>query len=387
MSYVDISAGQRFCEAMKLSIAIAGGPNNQSFLRYDKVGLLQALMDPDNQPEDYQAANMGTSRRIFKVPRLPRKNADDAVDEFNCDPSDQRDYTEQEFDPADFYTTQTGFTVTESELVKFCADVSRVTTMAGSEAYEALLMSGEAMGATTGGLRHFNDVFNKIVGEMHALRSAIDKNIAIKMVSSLGINAATGNNVPVNLPVLNASDFSKREEGIQILQSHMQSFNQVNAGYFVIGRGLFDRFNTSLQYGCCNNGGLNWDAMNQFSPYKFYLDQYVTQAFALEDFLLVLPYGETKFMYYNRNLVNEAYNAEILKNNSIYGTIPDPMVPGLSYDIQIKNDDCQVNSLDMVWDVKLRLRYDVAITPPYSYNANDPLFGVNGIFGFIATTA
>jgi len=375
------SVGTRFCEATKLGLAIAGGINNQSFLRQEKVGLVQALLDERNYPLMYQQyVNNGFHDQVIKIPRLQRSTEDQVISSHTCEPGSTQDYTEQQIDVRDFYSAQISFQVTEEQLVGYCNDVNAITTAAGSEAGDVLSAYGETFGL--GNFRHFNDVLNKIAVHLNGLRSKINRDVAAKLVSSLGVNIATGNNTPFSIPLLNLSDFSKREEALHIMNSHSMAM-LYNGGYFTVGAGNLLSFVTSLNYGCCNSNGLDWDAVNSNAPFVFYLDGFVPQEGGDDNFFLALPFGETQFVYRNRALANASN--DLIGKGIARGTIGDPLLPGVEYDIEVRHIDCVNDEPQDVYEIFIRLRYDVIITPEFSFSASDRMYGYNGVLGYIGT--
>lgn len=376
----QLPVGERFCEATKLGLAIVGGINNQAFKTAPKPGVVQALLDENNVIPQYQAAvNGSTTEHYIKIPYLPRATESEVISAHNCESGDTVAYKELGVDINDFYLSQISFKVTESELVQYCEDVNRITTAAGSEAAEVLFGFSSVINGDPS-FRHFNDVFNKLASRMNALRAEINRNITAKLISSLGVNIATGLNTPFSIPLLNLADFSKREEALHILSSHAV-LNQVNGGYTLVGFGKLNSFITSLNYGCCNANGLDWDAVANNTNLRYYQDIYVGQESGDDDFFLMLPLGETQFVWRNRNLVNAKTNTRGVTR----GTISDPMLPGVTYDVEIREFDCINDDPGEVYEVFLRARYDVIITPEFAYNTTDPMFGYNGILGYIGT--
>lgn len=384
MAYNDqISVGQGFCEAVKLGLAVAGGPNNQSFKSTPGgSGLIQALLDPANIIPDFQTALNGspTSHQV-KVNRLPRNTESDVREGHLCVPGEPRDITEQLIDSSTFYKSDVAFQITESQLVGYCEDLNRITTMAGSDAAEVLSTMGESV-MFDPNFSHFSQVFNLVASQLNGLRNKMNRDIAAKLISSLGINVATGLNTPFSIPLLNLSDSSKREEAIQIIGDHLL-LNQVSGGYLLVGIGNLHHFVTSYNYGCCNASGLDWDAMATNSPFKYYRDICVGQEYGDRDFFLLLPLGETQFVHRSYVLRNESRG--LIGKGIARGYIYDPLLPGVKYDIEVQHESCRNGSFEDVYNVYILSTYDVVITPEFAYDANDPMFGYNGILGYIGT--
>lgn len=378
MSYFsETSAGSGLCEALRLGIAAAGGANNQSFLRYDKAGLLQSLFDETNQPLLYQPNFNGRSLRSLIIPRIPRATPDDVSDGYVCNTGDVINQTEQEVDPRNFMSSGFSFKINHAQLQDYCESFSAIVTAAGSSVPAVLAETG--LGFLSGSqLRHFNYTFLMLVSGINALRSKINEQILAKVTTNAGINAATGSASPTTIGLLSNTDFSKREEALQTIYEHWAA-NSVNGMPLIVGSGLFSRFNTSFQYGCCNLNGLDWDAMRADSPYKFYRDDTIASVTGLEDLFIVLAPGETQFVYTNQEILNDS--PMVTSGNTVYSTVSDPMVPGLNYDLRIEYTSCddQGNSSPS-WNVHVELRYDVVMTPVFSYNPTDRLHGVNGVF-------
>jgi len=378
MSYfTESSAGSGLCEALRLGIAAAGGANNQSFLRHDKTGLLQALFDDSNQPNLYQPNFRGRSLQSLIIPRIPRATPDDVGDGYVCNTGDTVNQTEQEVDPRNFMSSGYSFKIDHAQLQDYCESFSAIVTAAGSSVPAVLEQTGT--GALSGTqLRHFNYTFQLLVSGINALRTKINENILSKVTTNAGINAATGSASPTTIGLLSTTDFSKREEALQTIFEHWAR-NSVNGMPLIVGSGLFSRFNTSFQYGCCNLNGLDWDAMRADSPYKFYRDDSIGAVTGLEDLFIVLSPAETQFVYTNQEILND--NPMVTNGNTTYSTVTDPMVPGLTYDLRIEYTPCDEDGNSKPsWNVHVESRYDVVMTPVFSYNPTDRLHGVNGVF-------
>lgn len=384
MSYfTETQAGTGLCEALRLGISVAGGPNNQTFLRHDKVGLLQALTDETNSPWLYRTALSDRSLRRVIIPRIPRATPDEAGDGYECGTGETVDIVDQSVDPRDFMRAGMSFRLTHEQLQNYCNSFSAIVNAAGSDVPEVLAGFGTGSLDSTG-LAHFNHTFNLLASRISALRTKIDADLMAKITTNAGINAATGSAAPTIIGLLNAGDFSKREEALQTLMEHWQT-NSVNGLPLIVGNGLFSRFNTSFQYGCCNSNGLDWDGMRADSPYKFYRDDNILSVTGDQDIFIVLAPGESQFVYVNQEILND--NKMVTQGNVVYSTVTDPVVPGLRYDLRVEYTACdEFGNSNPAWNVHIELQYDLVMTPVFSYNPTDRLHGVNGVFLYEGTT-
>jgi len=370
MSYLgcDNCTDLGYCEAIVKGIEAVNGQNNTS-TRVTPVGTVQALFDPINlEGASYQEiqGSEGETRKV-RVKRIPRGTSSEAVSTLSCDTSTTATYTEQMI----CVTEQASITfeVGLDELRAYCGDTLRV-------------VNGGA------GTPLFGDFVSKIMAKMNGLRSHIDENVIAMIFANAGQNIVTGNNTPTAVPMIQTLDGAKVEKGIQEIVHQMKE-NEVYGGFLAIGSGNFDRFNTSAQFGCCNQYGLNWGAMIDSAPYRYYTDVNVLPITTIPNLFFALAPGAVQFFFVNDTLVGKQ-NMDRRHGDSIYGLVPDPYLPGLNYDIAIQETNCSGGSRQPKWQISMYLQYGLAFIPDNAFGAGDRLrngSGIsNGVFLYEATS-
>lgn len=357
-----------YCEAVTRGLAGVNGVNNTTF-KATPVGTLQVLFDPVNRSQAEYIPDImdGDSVRRIRVRRIPRATEHDAVNYNTCDITSTAKYVEQCITVNK--SVSISFETTKEEMQRYCA---------------AELALQNDPGAS---IPLFNDHLNKILSQMNGIREKINKNVITTILANVGVNVATGSSSPFPLPMLYAANGGKVELGIQLLDHHM-SENEVYGQYLIAGHGIFDRFNTSMQFGCCNQYGVNWDAMSASSPYRYYKDLKLREVTGNPDIFLVFAPGAVQFVYYNDTILGKMDGKR--HGNTIYGTIIDPLVPGLRYDVAIEELNCEGNLRKPRWIVTLYLNYDIVFIPDNAFKRGldrlHPAAGIsNGVFQFIAT--
>lgn len=358
--------GKGFCSAVLRGIEGVNGLYQPSMAT--PAGALQALFDPTNRDE-VQFENLTTPNGAIKqvrVKRLPRGVITDAVDGvISCTPTSESGYTD------DLVTltekASTSFEITLPELQAYCDDALR-------------LDSGVTPSPT------FMTITNMIMAKMNALRLLINQKVVALLDANRGINISYGNSNYQSVPMLVTATGAMVELGLQTIMSDL-SFNEVYGRPIVIGHGIFDRFNTSIQAGCCNANGLNWEAMRENVGYLYYRDFEVGSSVGANNLLILRP-GWTQFVFGNNTILSKTGNGRFATSN--VGLIPDPLVPGLVYDIAIKEVDCQNGEFAPSWTVILYLNYNVSFVPETAFAVGDRLrtgAGIsNGVFGYTATS-
>lgn len=368
-SYFDYTCCplEGYCDAVSRGLANVNGLNNTTF-KATPVGTLQLLFDPINRAQAEYISDImdGDSVRRIRVRRIPRATEADAVDENTCDVTSTAKYIEQCVTVSK--QASISFETTKEEMQRYCASELQLQNDPNAS------------------LPMFTDHLNKILSQMNGIRERINNVVVTEILANTGINVATGNNAPFPLPMLQASNGSKIELGLQLLDHHM-SENEVYGQYLISGHGIFDRFNTSMQFGCCNQYGLNWDAMSSSSPYRYYKDLKMRDITGDPNIFFVFAPGAVQFVYYNDTILSRMDGAR--HGNTLYGTIIDPLVPGLRYDVAIEETNCEGNRRAPRWTITLYLNYDIVFIPDNAFKAGQdrlhPAAGMsNGVFQFLA---
>jgi len=366
MSYAPDSLDLRdnFFNAIMIGIGGAFNPSNTTFMT-KPTGALQYLMSPANR--DLASITLQTlagGKRQARVARIPRGTSGEAITGVTCDTTTSSGYVEQVVD-VNQDPCFISWNVTIDVLERYCDD----------------LLAFEREG-TDENLPLFKAFNQEIMAKMNGLRLCINERLIAMMLVNAGINVATGVNTPTTVTMLDGTNGAKFELGIQEFIEDMQ-VNEIPGTPGVIGSGILSRFNTSMALGCCNFSGLDWAAMAASAPWQYYFDTEVGTISGDANEFLVLSPGAVQFVYFNRSVI-PARQEGSRHGTTLYGMLADPFVPGLIYDLSIKQNDCAAGEYDPSWTIAISLRFDLAYIPTDAFSVDDDLYGWNGIFRYIA---
>jgi hypothetical protein len=350
-----------YCAALLKGIEGINGSNNTS-MKPTPVGVLQALTDNRNRVgASYEIQGPNGNLQRIRVKRLQRSTRDEVVDGNTCDITTTKSYIEQHLDCT--LSGSISFETTDQEMKLYCAEMSSVESV--------------------GGTNVFADTMSKIMSAMNGLREYVNEKIIDKLSTNVGVNVTTANNLPTGVQVVDAVNGAKIEKGIQDILFDMTN-NQIYGQPFVVGLGNFDRFNTSANWGCCNQFGLNWQAMVQGAPYVYYQDTMLGDLVSDDNRIFVFAPGSTQFISYSANAMVRKLSQDQRHGDTRYGYLVDPLAPGLWYDLAIQETNCKDGMREPSWIVTLSCHFDVAIQPLNAYKPSDRLYGTNGILWYQA---
>ena len=151
----------------------------------------------------------------------------------------------------------------------------------------------------------------------------------------------------------------------------------------LLGKGNISNYMRAQSFACCNDLGIDLSQSQSAlttGPFRFYLDHEVGTAVGGANQGIFFSPGSMQLITFNE--YEGSFNQEI--NGTVFGTMPDPLIPGLTYDIRIFGRDCVTETNGEGWDVKISLIYDVFTMPEDIYETGDRLKtaggAVNGIF-------
>lgn len=137
----------------------------------------------------------------------------------------------------------------------------------------------------------------------------------------------------------------------------------------IVGGKRFSSFNKTLNYGCCNDGGIDLNMAGD-SEYYFFKDQSFDSVIGADQFAVFAP-GSSQFLSRNFNIGQYAYAGDEFE----YGTIVDP-ISGIAYDLDITFDKCGKR-----WNFTIGLHFDMFYIPTATLfpaaTTDHPMAGVN----------
>jgi len=347
-----------YCQALLKGLEETAGLNDPQ-MKASPTGFLQALLDPNNRRTTQIVQTDPGNGHLLKlrIKRLKRGIEDETRTTESCDPTSTPFYEEDCVEMSGY--RELAVQVEWDELRQYCSDASRV------------LRTGEPNTA------FMNDHLKKLLVRLNGLRRAINADLLAQLAINFGINATTGNNTAKAIPLLDTSaHYAKIEQGVQELMYDLQ-YNEMYGTPLIVGHGLFSRFNTSAQMGCCNSDGFQWGNMAAAAPYRFYVDLQVDNVLGTDEIAVFAP-GTIQLLTHNRYRGSFAGK----HGGSDFATLPDPYLPGLRYDLQLKFQDC---GPQRGYTAIVGLHYGLYFIPPTAYELTDRLYGVNGVLRYLAT--
>lgn len=326
------------------------------------VGLVQALKDPANvATAEFEQLGAGDGHN--KVVRLTSRQpiAPTAVtDAAACDagtavPRQEELVTLNQH-------SHLALRVSESDVRALCAEYSNYTTLNARG-------QGNSADAQTS-FSVMREIYDVVALGFDAMRQNVNTKLNTAMATRIGqfMDDATSKTYGIR-----KADGSPVLDGLARFKQDIRK-TSFNGTPIVVGSGLWELTNTALQYGCCNDGGTDFGQMAANAGYKFYTDDTTGTALASGDAVVAFMPGTAHLLTFNKNVGNFARPIGTKER----GTIADPAVPGLRYDISILPNECG-EYYDLYLDVDFGLW-----TAANLFGAGDARNGVNGIFKAIA---
>lgn len=331
------------------------------------VGAIQALYDPDNRRpvtmEQIGGGSDGHTKQV-RIMYRQRSTPDEVRTSKSCNPGTEKPTFEDTFSVNQYR----GITIhkTEQTIRDLCAAYS-----------EFVRLGGATTDSSRVPLQVMRDFANDILLDIDPLRQSINQAILTSTALNIG-GFADDQSSPLTVKVLkSADDHSVNSAGFNIMRQNLNKLGYSGTPIF-FGGGLMDYAIMSLGYGCCNDGGTDFSKLVNQLNLKFYKDyndfsDYFTSVNSVIGFM---P-GTLQFVPFNRYVGNFARPIGVKQR----GTMPDPAIPGLSYDISITPNECEE-----FYDVVVELYFDLYAAPTTMFKTGDRLEGVNGVLEFVAST-
>lgn len=350
---------------------------------FTQAGLLQSLYDPSNrQPNTViQNGDAGNGHpKSVRIKHKQRSTASDTTTTKDCASGTPKSYFEEVFTINQY--RQHTINVRESDIRKLCDASSQLKKVPGAafntwegNAYNLQLMS---------------EIVMEIMMDFDALRQAINTDLHTSLALNFG--KYVGGNTINTYNLIRSTSTSGLQEGSPVLSG----FNQMKQDLarttmtglpIAVGEGALDLAISSLEYGCCNTGGTDFGQMAKNPGFKYYKDFTIGKdAIGGPDgggnsFALFMP-GSLQFADYNEYVGGFARPIGIMER----GTIPDPAIPGLKYDMRIIPNACSGSTVVESYDIIIGIHFDLYAAPTNMFQSSDRLTGVNGVFKAIAGT-
>lgn len=312
------------------------------------LGYLQFLQSPLNKSNIQVIPVQNDSKhKVVRVLYKQRTVESEVTtsEDGNCTPERYPDFLETNFDVDSVVSYNFGIKKREASLICTGGNDSLIMSEI-NESFDAL---ARKLNAALLGKQLLNFGYN--YGQTTA-------SAAVKSVAALGSNG-----VPL-------ASF------IQTLHTDYHEKNEFYGTPAVIGGGNVMKYFLTTMTGCCNQDGVDMNALSSQLGWSPFLDTQVTGVLGADQFIIMAP-GMVQFVPLNRYVGENAGQF----GTSVDTTITDP-VTGITYDMKIDYDGCNES-----FYVRLTLNYGLWIPPVDTFNAADPLYRTNGTLRYAATAS
>jgi hypothetical protein len=313
------------------------------------VGTLQVGISDEMKAGSELTISKNGHYRKGEIKYIPRATQSEVSDSIDCTTGTEDSYLVEDFI----------LDIEKSIDIRLDMDTISVLEASASD------MSGKFM-------REFNE---RIMRKMNAIRNSLNKACVDKIYTGFGAFYG-GSDTQKQVKVIHAGATgivagAPVYEGLQTIKSDCSDIEMVGNPY-IIGKGNFEKFNLLSTAGLQNSG-----IEGSFNAgYNFFVDKEVDVKG--ENDIIVAGQGAFQIYTFNRFAGNFAQNLGMLEEF----TIPDPLIPNLTWDAKLEYDSC-----DRFWNLKLSISAGVFIMPTETYSAYDNLTGVNHLLSYKAISA
>lgn len=340
------------------------------------IGFTQALFDPSNRKPDSVVQNVDAGNGHPKTVRIKHKQRSTKAETSTtktCGDGLEKPWFEETFTPSQY--REHSITLTEANIRKLCDAASALKAVPGGNfkdfkgnAYSLALMS---------------EIVEEILMDFDGLRQAINDDLLVSLLLNFGKYVDGSTSKTFN--VYRSTDAAAGSVGSPVLDGFNQFKREMrrttmNGEPIAFGEGLMELAIMSLGYGCCNNGGTDFGKMNGDAGFKWYRDYQAGSRLANDNAFGVFMPGSLQFASYNDYVGSFARPIGVVER----GTIPDPAVPGLVYDMRVIPVACTGSNVAEYYTVIIGLKFDLWAAPLTQFKSGDRLAPVNGVFKAIA---
>ena len=234
----------------------------------------------------------------------------------------------------------------------------------------------------------------EIRDSMRIIRESLNQQILAKAAGLFGANPghhdADGTADPISagvyedLPLTIAATGKIDDNNWDIIRNDMEdNFSQGVPA--IVGKGLARKYMNRLAVGNINDAGIDYQSVaTEFGAILFKDDDVLSSLSAANRTLVFYPGSAQFFQYLLYDGADFAVTDELL----IKGTLPDPVLPGISYDYKLKYDDgCSTgNGHDGFWVGRVWTYADLFTIPEEAWgDVYSDLNDFNGIVGYNIT--
>jgi hypothetical protein len=369
------SNGARICAAAMQSLSQANPEQNPEF-RPIATGMLDALVNAREQSQsavftDIDQGNGHT--RDLRVSYKQRGLASAIVEgRADCDEGTYNAPLEYIFRPTTVLKTP-AVVFPEDTIREYCSFWTDRETIRANQSIRDFRGSIQDFGIP----RQFaQDIMQAII----PLRQAWNENVIVQALALLGdlptYSTATEAGGLYVAEVVNANG-SVNFAGVNAIQNWFQDM-MTNGTPYMVGAGSLRNTLNALASGCCNDGGINMELVNQALKAFYYFDPYLGQIQGNPNAVLAWQPGALIMPTIN---YNKGSFGSVLDNVMNF-TMLDPVNPLIEYDVQLREVGCGTGRGYSI--VISTPHFDLLSDPADVYRVGDDFRGVTGLIGINA---
>jgi hypothetical protein len=354
------------CPAILTGIEEILNPNNPSNIM-TPVGGVQALLDPENrQGVTIEQLGQGGNghRKQVRVAYKQRAIPSEITNTKTCDDGTEKPRLEEVVD----------VNLHAQQIIK----VDEATVRLLCDTYSSLVRIPVAMRDRDGNAIAYRGILKEMAENLLMDLDAMRQKINQSFLSAIGLNFGkyVGGATVKSFPVIKSADHAIVLTGFNQWKQELKKIG-MNGTPLVFGGGNIDLAVMSAELGCCNSAGQDLSLIGKYNGFKFYEDYSDMNTYFghADAFGMFLP-KMAQIVTFNKYVGSFAQQIGSMDR----GTMPDPKLPGLSYDIRLKPSEC-----DEDYNLYVNLDYDFYFAPLDMFKAGDRLNGINGVLKGIAT--
>ena len=219
---------------------------------------------------------------------------------------------------------------------------------------------------------------------MRVCRESIDYQLFAKAAGLIGANPAAeaGAGSYFDLAATIASSGKIDDRNFDVIKNHQED-NYMSGPVSIIGLGNARRYMNRLAVGNANDAGINYQLVSDEFGMLLWKDSNTSAVLSDADRTLAIYPGMAQMFHYN--LYSGPDFVQPIGDIAVKGTLPDPIVPGLSYDYQLRYDDncTNGNGQQGAWIGRVWCYFDLWTVPEDAFgDVYGELNDFNGILGY-----
>ena len=219
---------------------------------------------------------------------------------------------------------------------------------------------------------------------MRVVRESIDAQLFAKAAGLFGANPAVGGGAGsyYDIPVIIGSSGKIDDRNFDVIKNQQED-NLMGGVVSLIGSGNARRYMNRLAVGNANDAGIDYREVASEFGMLLWKDSHTLASLSDANRVLAIYPGMTQMYHYN--LYTGSDFVQPIGDIAVKGTLPDPVIPGLTYDYQLRYDDnCSTgNGQQGAWIGRVWAYFDLWTVPEDAFgDVYGPLNDFNGILGY-----